>query len=103
MSEYRIEKDSMGEVKVPKDAYYGAQTQRAVDNFPVSDIRFSRGFIEALGLVKKNAAKVNAALGELDSGITDAIEKAAVEVSEGNLMRIFPLIFFRLVPGRRQT
>ena len=99
MSEYRIEKDSMGEVKVPKDAYYGAQTRRAVDNFPVSDIRFSRGFIEALGLVKKNAAKVNAALGELDSGITDAIEKAAVEVSEGKFDEDFPIDIFQTGSG----
>ena len=53
MAEYRIERDSMGEVKVPADALYGAQTQRAVDNFPVSDLRFPRTFIRALGLIKK--------------------------------------------------
>ena len=99
MSEYRIEKDSMGDVKVPKDAYYGAQTQRAVDNFPVSGIRFSRGFIEALGLVKKNAAKVNAELGELDKGISEAIQQAAQEVSEGKFDDDFPIDIFQTGSG----
>ena len=99
MSEYRIEKDSMGDVKVPKDAYYGAQTQRAVDNFPVSNIPFSRGFIEALGLVKKNAAKVNAELGELDEGITDAIQQAAQEVSDGKYDEDFPIDIFQTGSG----
>src|SRR6056297_1606613 len=99
MSEYRIEKDSMGDVKVPKDAYYGAQTQRAVDNFPVSNIPFSRGFIEALGLVKKNAAKVNAELGELDEGITDAIQQAAQEVSDGKYDDDFPIDIFQTGSG----
>ena len=59
MSDYRIEKDSMGEVKVPVNALYGAQTQRANDNFPISGITFSRQFIEALGVVKKAAAMAN--------------------------------------------
>ena len=99
MSNYRIETDSMGEVKVPKDAYYGAQTQRAVDNFPVSGIRFSRGFIEALGLVKKNAAKVNADLGELDKGIAEAIQKAASEVAEGRFDEDFPIDIFQTGSG----
>jgi fumarate hydratase class II len=99
MSEYRIEKDSMGDVKVPKDAYYGAQTQRAVDNFPVSNIPFSRGFIEALGLVKKNAAKVNAELGELEEGIADAIQQAAQEVSEGKFDDDFPIDIFQTGSG----
>ncbi len=99
MSNYRIETDSMGEVKVPKDAYYGAQTQRAVDNFPVSGVRFSRGFIEALGLVKKNAAKVNADLGELDKGIVEAIQKAASEVAEGRFDEDFPIDIFQTGSG----
>ncbi|MDZ7682325.1 MAG: lyase family protein [Fodinibius sp.] len=99
MSEYRIEKDSMGDVKVPKNAYYGAQTQRAVDNFPVSNIPFSRGFIEALGMVKKHAAKVNAELGELDEGITDAIEQAAQEVSDGKFDEDFPIDIFQTGSG----
>jgi len=99
MSEYRIEKDSMGEVKVPENAYYGAQTQRAVDNFPVSDIRFSRGFIEAIGLVKKNAAKVNAELGELDTGITNAIQEAAEEVRSGKFDDDFAIDIFQTGSG----
>jgi fumarate hydratase class II len=99
MSDYRIETDSMGEIKVPKDAYYGAQTQRAVDNFPVSGIRFSRGFIEALGLVKKNAAKVNADLGELDEGVAKTIQKAATEVAEGKFDEDFPIDIFQTGSG----
>lgn len=99
MAEFRTEKDSMGEVKVPKDAYYGAQTQRAVDNFPVSGITFSRGFIEALGMVKKNAAEVNAALGELDEGIADAIKQAAEEVINGDHDEDFPIDIFQTGSG----
>ena len=64
---YRIERDSMGEVKVPKSAYYGAQTQRAVENFPVSGIGFPPRFIRALAIIKHAAATVNEGLGLLDS------------------------------------
>ena len=99
MSEYRIEYDSMGEVKVPKEAYYGAQTQRAVNNFPVSDLRFSRGFIRALGMVKKSAAKVNAALGEIDEELASAIEQAAGEVSEGKFDGDFAVDIFQTGSG----
>lgn len=99
MTEYRTEKDSMGEVNVPKDAYYGAQTQRAIDNFPVSSIRFSRAFIQALGTVKKNAAKVNASLGELDEGVATAIQKAAEEVSQGKFDEDFPIDIFQTGSG----
>lgn len=99
MSDFRIEKDSMGEVKVPKDAYYGAQTQRAVDNFPVSGIRFSRGFIEALGMVKKHAAKVNEELGMLDKELTDPIQKAAREVIEGKFDEDFAIDIFQTGSG----
>jgi len=83
MSDFRIEKDSMGEVKVPKTAYYGAQTQRAVDNFPISGIMFSRAFIEAIGLVKQTAAEVNKELGLLDAEIADAIIEASSELMDG--------------------
>ena len=69
MTAYRVEKDSMGPVQVPADALYAAQTQRAVDNFPVSGIRFSRSFIRALGLIKLAAAQVNQQLGHLDAGL----------------------------------
>ena len=70
---YRLERDSMGEVKVPANAYYGAQTQRAVENFPVSGIRFPRDFIQALGMIKLCAARVNLDLGLLDRKIAGAI------------------------------
>ena len=66
--EYRIEHDTMGEVRVPKDALYAAQTQRAKENFPISSLRFPRRFVQALGLVKGAAAKANAALGSLAGG-----------------------------------
>jgi fumarate hydratase class II len=80
---YRIEKDSLGEMKVPADALYGAQTQRAVENFPVSGQRFGRSFIQALGTIKKAAALTNAELGTVDRTVADAIVKAATEVVEG--------------------
>ncbi len=99
MSDFRTEKDSMGEVKVPKDAYYGAQTQRAVDNFPVSGIKFSRSFIEALGMVKKHAAMVNRELGMLDEGITRPIEEAAQEVAEGKFDKDFAIDIFQTGSG----
>jgi len=79
----RIEKDSMGEVQVPDDAYYGASTQRAVDNFPISDLRFSRRMIEALGLIKGCAAAVNLELGLITEELAGAIGRAAEEVTEG--------------------
>ena len=80
---YRIEKDSLGEMQVPEDALYGAQTQRAVENFPVSGQRFGRRFIEALGLIKKSAAQTNLELDNLDTDIADAIIAAAGEVADG--------------------
>ncbi|HET7319099.1 MAG TPA: aspartate ammonia-lyase, partial [Nitrospirota bacterium] len=82
MPDYRIEKDSLGEVRVPSDALYGAQTQRAVDNFPVSGIRFPRVFIRSLGLIKAFAAEVNAGLGLLDPLIAQAIHQASLEVAD---------------------
>lgn len=99
MSEYRIEKDSMGEVKVPKEALYGAQTQRAHDNFPVSGIKFSREFIEALGYVKKSAASVNADLGLLDKEVAKVIEAAAQEVIEGLHDKEFVIDIFQTGSG----
>lgn len=99
MSEFRVEKDSMGEIKVPKEAYYGAQTQRAHDNFPVSGIRFSREFIAALGRVKYTAAKVNADLGLLDKPIAEAIQKASSEVVDGKFDHDFVLDIFQTGSG----
>lgn len=99
MSDYRIEKDSMGEVKVPENAYYGAQTQRAFDNFPVSGIVFSREFIEAVGIVKQTAAKVNGNLGMIDSTVAEAISEAAQEVAEGKLDDQFIVDIFQTGSG----
>jgi len=99
MSEYRIEKDSLGDVKVPKDALYGAQTQRAVENFPVSGIRFPRVFIRALGLIKAVSAEVNAGLGLLDANIANAVHLAALEVAEGKWDAHFPLDIFQTGSG----
>jgi fumarate hydratase class II len=79
----RIEKDSMGDVQVPDDAYYGASTQRAVDNFPISNLRFTRRMIEALGLIKGSAAAVNFGLGLITKEQAEAIGRAAEEVLEG--------------------
>jgi fumarate hydratase class II len=77
---FRIEKDSMGEVRVPSEALYGAQTQRAVDNFPISGLRMPRAFIRALGLIKAACAKANASLGLMQKDMSAAIQKAAGEV-----------------------
>ncbi len=79
----RIERDSLGEVRVPASALYGAQTQRAVDNFPISGLRLPRAFVRALGLTKRAAALVNRDLGLLDATVADAIETAANEVVDG--------------------
>lgn len=85
MQKMRIESDSMGEMQVPEAAYYGAQTQRAVLNFPVSDRRFPRPFIRAIGLVKQSAAETNQQMGYLDGALADSIVKAAQEVIDGKL------------------
>jgi fumarate hydratase class II len=98
-AEMRIEKDSMGEMPVPVDALYGAQTARAVENFPISGLRFPRRFIRALGLIKKHAAIVNAELGRLEPQIARAIEQAAEEVVEGKLDRHFVVDVFQTGSG----
>lgn len=99
MSDYRIEKDSMGEVKVPKDAYYGAQTQRAYENFPISNIRFSSDFISALGRVKKAAAIVNEDLGLVDTNVSEAIQKASLEVIDNKFDSDFVVEIFQTGSG----
>ena len=95
----RIEKDSMGEMEVPIDALYGASTMRAVLNFPISDLKFSREFIRALGLIKQSAAKANMDLGFLDIEIGKAIVEAAEEVIEGKLDQHFVLDIFQTGSG----
>ncbi|MCZ6877899.1 MAG: class II fumarate hydratase [Acidobacteria bacterium] len=99
MTEYRIEKDSMGEMQVPADSYYGAQTQRAVLNFPISNLRFPRPFIRALGLIKKAAAGTNLELGLLEEGLASAIVQAADEVIEGKLDDQFVVDIFQTGSG----
>ena len=96
---FRIEKDSMGELKVPKDALWGAQTQRAVDNFPISGIPMPRQFIAALGLVKWAAAGANAELGLMKSELAAAIQSAALEVAEGRHDEHFPIDVFQTGSG----
>jgi fumarate hydratase class II len=93
--EYRIEKDSMGEVEVPVDALYGASTQRAVDNFPISNLRFGRRFIWALGLQKGSSATVAVDTGHLDQAKGAAIRQAADEVMDGSHDSQFVLDIFQ--------
>ena len=95
----RIERDSMGEMEVPSDALYGASTMRAVLNFPISDLRFSRTFIRALALIKQAAAQTNMALGALDEQIGKAIVDAAQEVIDGKHDHHFVLDIFQTGSG----
>jgi fumarate hydratase, class II len=99
MSEFRIEKDSMGEVKVPANAYYKAQTQRAADNFPISGITFNRDFIKAMGLIKKAAALVNADLGLIDNKVGHYIALASDEIIDGKFDDQFPIDIFQTGSG----
>lgn len=96
---FRTVRDSMGELQVPEDALWGAQTQRAVDNFPISGIPMPRQFIAALGLVKWAAAGANAELGLLTSDRAIAIQKAALEVANGTHDRQFPIDIFQTGSG----
>jgi len=99
MSNYRIEKDSMGELRVPEDALYGAQTQRAVDNFPISGLKMPREFIRALGLIKACAAKANLALHLLDEKRAKAIEHIALQIADGQYDEHFPIDIFQTGSG----
>ena len=96
---YRIEQDSMGEVKVPEDAYYGAQTQRARDNFSVSTLRFPPCFIKAVALIKKHAAQVNSELRLLDAQLSKSIVTAAQEVIQGKFDDQFVVDVFQTGSG----
>jgi fumarate hydratase class II len=98
-SESRIETDSMGEMRVPAGAYYGAQTARAVENFPISDLRFPRRFIRAIGMIKQHAAKANRVLGLLSEDVTKVIQLAAQEVTEGKLDAHFVVDVFQTGSG----
>ena len=97
--EFRIEKDSMGEVKVPAKALYGAQTQRAVENFPISGLRFQRPFLRAMGMIKGAAAAANLDLKLMDAEMSKAIQAAAKEVEDGKWDAEFPLDIFQTGSG----
>ena len=99
MADFRTEHDSMGELKVPADALYGAQTQRAIDNFPISGLALPRDFIRALGLIKAAAASANLALGHLKKGQAAAIRKAALAVADGQHDAQFPIDVFQTGSG----
>jgi fumarate hydratase class II len=98
-SEFRIERDSFGELSVPKDAAWGAQTQRAVENFPISGRPMPKPFIAALGLIKWAAAGVNHELGMLEADVADAIRAAALEVAAGEHAAEFPVDVFQTGSG----
>ena len=96
---FRVEKDSMGELEVPASAMWGAQTQRAYNNFPVSGLRMPRGFIRALGLIKATAAEVNEELGQLEGQVAVAVRDAAMAVADGHHDDQFPLDVFQTGSG----
>jgi len=96
---FRVERDSMGELKVPADALWGAHTQRAVENFPVSGLTMPRGFVAALALVKQAAARANGRLGLLEPRVAEAVEAAAAEVATGKHDRHFPIDVFQTGSG----
>ena len=95
----RMESDSMGELAVPAEAYYGAQTTRALLNFPISGLRFPRSFIRAMGLIKGAAAEVNRDLDLLDGALADAISQASGEVAEGRFDDQFVVDIFQTGSG----
>jgi len=98
-SNYRIEKDSMGEIKVPADALYGAQTQRAVENFPISGLVMPRQFIRALGLIKAACASANFQLGLMPNDIELVVKQASISVANGEYDSHFPLDIFQTGSG----
>ncbi|MFQ5553167.1 MAG: lyase family protein, partial [Thermoplasmata archaeon] len=103
MSEFRTEKDFLGEVQVPVEAYWGVQTQRAVENFPVSGLRLQPRFVRAQALIKLAAAKANAELGLLDEKLGDAIVRAAEEVRDGKLDDHFVVDVYQAGAGTSQN
>ena len=99
VEEYRLERDTMGEVKVPSSAYYGAETQRAFQNFPISGLRLPKEFIRAMALIKLSAARANMQLGDLDPKKGEAIVSAAKEIMEGSLYDQFVVDVFQTGSG----
>ena len=96
---HRTERDSLGPVEVPSDKYYGAQTQRSLNNFKIGTHHFPREFIRAYGILKKSAATVNNNNGRLEDSIKDAIHKAVDEVIDGKLDNHFPLVVWQTGSG----
>ncbi|HET6663620.1 MAG TPA: lyase family protein, partial [Acidimicrobiales bacterium] len=96
---YRVEHDTMGEVRVPASARWGAQTQRAVENFPISGVPLEASLIAALARIKGAAAQANARLGVLERGMADAISAAAAEVADGRWDAHFPIDVFQTGSG----
>ncbi|MGH7437193.1 MAG: lyase family protein, partial [Polyangiaceae bacterium] len=103
MSTTRLESDSMGQIEVPSDRYWGAQTQRSLQNFKIGGHRFGRPVIRAFGIVKKAAALTNHDLGKLDATKTDLIARAADEVIEGKLDAHFPLVVWQTGSGTQSN
>ncbi|MGG1574232.1 class II fumarate hydratase [Fictibacillus sp. NRS-1165] len=103
MTEYRIAKDTLGEVKVPKEAYYGAQTQRAVENFPISGQALPFAFVRAQAIIKASAAAANRDCGELDEKRANAIVQAAEEIMEGKLKDQFVVDAYQAGAGTSQN
>src|SRR5918993_2121334 len=105
MTKTRTEQDSMGPIEVPADAYWAAQTQRSIENFPIGVDRFrwGRPVIRAFGILKKAAAQANAELGELPQAIADPIVRAADEVIAGELDSQFPLVVFQTGSGTQSN
>ncbi|MBH0209425.1 MAG: aspartate ammonia-lyase, partial [Nitrospira sp.] len=95
----RMERDTMGELAVPVEAYYGVQTARAIENFPISTLRMPRSVIRAMGMIKRAAATVNHSLGLLDKKPAEAIKRAATEVVDGKLDAEFPVDIFQTGSG----
>ena len=98
-SDYRIERDSMGELQVPTTALWGAQTQRAVNNFPISGLPMPAAFVRALGLLKWAAARSNRELGLLSPEVATAIEKSALQIAAGEHVEQFPVDVFQTGSG----
>ena len=96
---FRVEKDFLGKVYVPAKAYWGAETQRAIENFPLSGLRFPRSFLHALGMIKRAGAETNRELGLLKPRPARAIARAAREVMEGRWDEEFPIDIFQTGSG----
>ncbi|MCZ6706889.1 MAG: lyase family protein, partial [Chloroflexi bacterium] len=103
MADVRIESDTMGQIEVPADRYWGAQTQRSLQNFKIGTERMPRSLIRALGIVKHASASANEALGKLDAERADAIRQAAQQVIDGELDDHFPLVVWQTGSGTQSN